>query len=501
MSGTGVLNIVAGIVELSVPSYGLHLVRRFGTRHVGWFIVVAFVSLALVHLAQWQRYPGAPPPTLSSEVVYILASGLLLIGMGHLQTINAHRQTLEQSETPERSRTEDLAHEEVQDLTQAIEELRSEIARSLAQIKALKQSETEYRFLFEENPLPMCVVDLRSGRFLAVNDAAQRDYGYTPEEWSGLTASDLVPVSAVTALLHDLAQPCSSSSSVQIWQHRRKDGTTFEAQITACDVDFTNRAARLMLIQDLSAQRHREVAVSAAQKLRTLEHVAGGVARHLQNLQSLVAGMRQLLASTKNGTLPKEQLEHVAAAVNDAAGVTGQLLAVAGRSNFDPEVLDLNALLERLRPALSSSLGEGISLQRTYRAKTAPILADPQLVENIIINLVRNAHAAMPLGGVLELSTAFVHIEKHSPSAPSIQGTEFVRLSVQDTGCGIPHQIQSRIFEPFFSTRDHGNGVGLGLATAYGLARQQGGWIEFSSQPGVGTEFRVFFPAAAEKHA
>src|SRR5207245_2428743 len=106
-------------------------------------------------------------------------------------------------------------------------------------------SEAQYRALFEENPLPMWIVDLSSGRFLEVNEAALRQYGYRREEFMALTASDLVPVSAAAALRHDLARPCLDGASPKVWQHRRKDGTLVEVEIAALDLKFRNSAGRL----------------------------------------------------------------------------------------------------------------------------------------------------------------------------------------------------------------------------------------------------------------
>jgi len=241
----GVLNILTGVVELTVPSYGLRLVRRYGTQQVGWFIVAAFISLSLLHLTQWTRSPASPPPGLSSELTYIFACGLLLIGMGHLETLNRQRERSdsqqEQAEVQTSTRSRDAANRN--------QELLLQICLLHAEISSLTTADSLYRYSFEENPPPMWVVDLSSGRFLAVNDSAVSQYGFTRQEFLQLSLSDLVPISASSAVQHDLAQPCLGRASQGIWQHRRKDGTVFEVQTTAVDLKWEAQFGRLMVAQ------------------------------------------------------------------------------------------------------------------------------------------------------------------------------------------------------------------------------------------------------------
>jgi len=258
MSGFAALNLLAGVIELSVPSYGLRLVRRFGTRQVGWFIVAAFLSLALLHLVLSTRPAPAVPAAvvgLRPEIIYILGCALLLIGMAHLETVYSQRAIADVKQRSELSRTLVELKSQLQAVTQANGELQREASGYVARIRTLTELELRYRSLFEHNPLPMWVVDLRSGGFLAVNEAAFRQYGFNKDEFNALRISDLVPVSAATATLRDLAQPCTSAASVRIWQHRRKDGSLIGAQITALDLVFGDRPGRLMVAEELGVLR------------------------------------------------------------------------------------------------------------------------------------------------------------------------------------------------------------------------------------------------------
>jgi len=124
-------------------------------------------------------------------------------------------------------------------------------------------------------------------------------------------------------------------------------------------------------------------------------------------------------------------------------------------------------------------------------------LADARLIEHVVISLVLNALDAMPRGGTLTLGTAAVRAgDPQSQGGQSARPGDFVRLAVRDTGCGMTPEVQAHLFEPFFTTRGFGKGKGLGLASVYGAVKQLSGWVEFTTEPGVGTEFRVFFPEA-----
>jgi CheY-like chemotaxis protein len=142
-------------------------------------------------------------------------------------------------------------------------------------------------------------------------------------------------------------------------------------------------------------------------------------------------------------------------------------------------------------------VGDSLDFQLSLNPHMTQILADPHLVEHVLVNLVLNSRDAMPTGGTLTISTASVRVdETQARRQQRVAPGEFVCLSIHDTGCGMTPEVQSRIFEPFFTTHDTGKATGLGLASVYGAMRQHAGWVEFTTEAGIGTEFRVFFPCA-----
>jgi two-component system cell cycle sensor histidine kinase/response regulator CckA len=497
MTGLGVSSWVAGALQLVVPSYAFRLVRRFGTSRVGWFIVTAFGSLALMHLLAPLKPAGAEPTAgFTLDLLYVVGSVLLLVGMGHLETLFLERERAEWTEQGLRKKWESRSKEETAELVAAREQLAQELAHREESTKALEASEAQYRSLFVENPQPMWILDLRSCRFLAVNNAGLRQYGFSLEEFMALTGRDLLLPSAVAQFLQDAAKPCSGVETRGIWQHCRKDGTLIDVEITAVDLPYAGTPARLILANDITQRRRRELKLRKAQRMEAIGQVAGGIAHHFNNLFTLIENNVLALRERPLDLQSAELLSHINTAVTRAAGLTRQLLAVGGRQLMWPEPLDLNGLLRNSEPMLRRLVGEHIAIHDTSVRHLPPVLADRRLIEHVIVSLVLNAREAMPGGGTLTLGTAKVHFdEDDTRSDPQIRAGDFVRLEVRDTGCGMTPQVQSRLFEPFFTTWEVGKGLGLGLASVYGIVSQHSGWIEVSSQAGAGTELRVFLPS------
>ncbi len=489
---------IACVFQLFVPSYALRLVRRFGVQRVGWFVVIAFASLALMHLVLSPRFPGAPSgSSLLTNGIVAVACLLLVLGMGHLETLFAERQRTFESEEAERSQWQLRIQQETAALAQTKEQLLHELNRREQIEKALRESETRYRFLFTENPLPMWILDLRNARFLAANKAALEQYGFSAEEFASRTVHDILPEEMAAAFLRDIARPFASPVSRGLWQHCRKDRTLIDVEITAIDLNHGNAPARLVIANNIGQRRRDEARERQIQKMEVIGQVAGGVANHFDDLLKTIEGRTSLLIQNEKAADCIEHLNDVSAAVGRATALTHQLLLASGRQSIALEPLELNGLIQSLSQMLRRLLGGQILLQNTYSAQMPLVLGNRQLLEHIIVNLVLNARDAMQLGGSLSLHTSAARFAAGQLSQhPDAKAGEFIRLTVRDTGCGMPPEVQARLFEPFFTTKEPGKGTGLGLASVYGAVKQQSGWIEFTSTVGSGTEFRIFLPCA-----
>src|SRR5207245_1226570 len=195
----------------------------------------------------------------------------------------------------------------------------------------------------------------------------------------------------------------------------------------------------------------------------------------------------------------RRELEQIKKAGDRANSLTRQLLAFSRRQMLQPKVLDLNAVVTNTEPMLHRLIGENIELVTMPKPGLGQVRADPGLIEQVIMNLAINAHDSMPQGGRLLIETDNVVLDgayasSHLPSKPG----QYVRLSVTDTGCGMDAAIQSRIFEPFYTTKEQGQGTGLGLSTVYGIVKQSGGYIWVYSERGQGTTFKIYLPRVVD---
>jgi CheY-like chemotaxis protein len=191
-------------------------------------------------------------------------------------------------------------------------------------------------------------------------------------------------------------------------------------------------------------------------------------------------------------------VREIRAAADRAAALTRQLLVFSRREIAQPRVLDLNDLVVSVERLLSRTIGEHIALESVLDPDTPPVLADPNHLEQVLLNLAVNARDAMVDGGVLHVETGTVEIdEEYARLHADVRPGRYVRLAVSDTGCGMPDAVREKAFEPFFTTKPKGSGTGLGLATTYGIVKQNGGHIEIYSEVDRGTVVKVYLPAAA----
>jgi signal transduction histidine kinase/DNA-binding response OmpR family regulator len=234
-----------------------------------------------------------------------------------------------------------------------------------------------------------------------------------------------------------------------------------------------------------------------AQKLESVGQMAAGIAHDYNNIVTVIQGYADcLLPRVKEDESLANPLKQISGAARRAAALTRKMLTFSRKQVIQTRPLDVNALLVDFGRMLPRLLGEDIILETSYAGKLPAIEADSGMVEQVIMNLAVNARDAMPKGGRLSIFTSEAQIDANYVSRrPEARAGHFVSISVKDTGCGMDGNTLARIFEPFFSTKEVGRGTGLGLATVYGIVKQHQGWVEVTSAVGVGTTFRVLFPA------
>ncbi len=255
-------------------------------------------------------------------------------------------------------------------------------------------------------------------------------------------------------------------------------------------------AAALYLI-DTTEQRALEARYAQAQKMETVGNLAGGVAHDFNNVLTAIIGFSDLLLQTQRPSDPAyKDIKNIQSAAYRAAGLVANLLGFARKQTQQISVLNLGELTTDLTPMLRTLAGEKIELKFQSDRDLWYVKADKTQIDNVILNLCKNARDAMPSGGKLSIRTKNISERDSQKMGPVVGFTtgEYVLIEVEDTGTGMSQDVMEKIFEPFFTTKGIGKGTGIGLASVYGIVKQSGGYIQPLSDIGKGTTFKVFLP-------
>jgi two-component system cell cycle sensor histidine kinase/response regulator CckA len=364
--------------------------------------------------------------------------------------------------------------------------------------EALRAAEVRFTRFFNHTPFAIASID-KSGRIGRTNAPFARLFG--PIKSDGGSRSrliDLIAEAERPALEGALETAAGGRSEIApvdttIPGHGERSVRFY---VSAVDEDANDREIATVYALETTEQRALELQFAQSQKMQAIGQLAGGVAHDFNNVLTAIIGFSDLLLANHRPSDPSFQdIMNIKQNANRAAGLVRQLLAFSRRQTLRPQVLAMGDVLSDLSILLERLLGEKVKLALVHGRDVWPIKADLNQFEQVVINLAVNARDAMPKGGTLTIRTRNVTPEEvaefnYKPLPPA----DYVLIEVSDTGTGIPPEVQSKIFEPFFSTKDVGKGTGLGLSTVYGIVKQTGAHIFFDSETDVGTTFRIFVP-------
>ena len=351
-----------------------------------------------------------------------------------------------------------------------------------------------------ESALDAIITIDRRGTITTANPAAAKLFGYEQETFLGRNVHFLMP-EPYHSEHDDYLQNYRTTGRRKIIgigrevTGQRSDGSVFPMHLAVSEFEMDGQTYFTGIIHDLSANKATEMALRQAQKMEAMGQLTGGIAHDFNNLLTVIVGNLEMLEAQLTTPVQQELLTEALDAADHGARLTARLLAFARRSYLEPEIVNLNSFVVGLTDMLHRTLGATVQLSNALSPQLWSTRVDASQVESAIINLAVNSRDAMPDGGRLVLETQNVVVDAAtSDDLDGLAPGEYVRLSVSDTGAGIPLAVRNRVFEPFFTTKEPGKGTGLGLSMIYGFAKQSGGHASISSAESEGTTVNIFLP-------
>jgi two-component system, cell cycle sensor histidine kinase and response regulator CckA len=369
---------------------------------------------------------------------------------------------------------------------------------------ALRNSEVTYRRLFETAQDGILILDAKTGLITNVNPFLVKLLGYSRKEFLGKALWDI-------GLFSDIEASKAAFLELQVQQYVRyedlplktKDGRAINVEFVSNIYLENGKKVIQCNVRDITKRKYAEQSeqqLLQSQKLEAIGQLAGGVAHDFNNLLGVILGYCEVLEQRSDiAETDRKMIVEIHSAGTSARVLTQQLLAFSRRQVLQPVFLDLNVVVHRVDAMLGRLIGDDVRLVSVLHSGLGTIKADPNQIEQVLMNLVVNSRDAMPAGGKITIETANVEIDRNSARQHvTPKPGSYVLLTVTDTGVGMDKLTQSRIFEPYFSTKAAGKGTGLGLSTVFGIVDQSAGSISVDSAPGDGTTFNIYFPRCQE---
>jgi len=354
--------------------------------------------------------------------------------------------------------------------------------------------------LITENAADMIAVVSVSGERLYNSPSYEKILGYTTKEIEGTEGFEQIHPEDREKVKRAAAEARRTGLGQSVeyrMQHKNGNWLVLESMASTI-LDEQGLVEKLVIVnRDITNRKQLEEQFRQVQKMEAVGRLSGGVAHDFNNLLGVIIGYGEIVQEGLDTIHPlRGNVDEILKAGHRAASLTRQLLAFSRQQVLDPKVLDLNTVVKDMGKMLKRLIGEDVELKTDLDTALARVKADESQIEQVILNLAINARDAMPRGGKLTLATSTFHMDeefiRRYPFPVNVG--DYILLRVSDTGSGMDARTKARIFEPFFTTKEKGKGTGLGLSMVYGIVKQSNGYIDVSSEPGVGTAFDIYLP-------
>jgi two-component system, cell cycle sensor histidine kinase and response regulator CckA len=362
--------------------------------------------------------------------------------------------------------------------------------------EVLRQSETRLKAVFEANPDPMVVYDT-NGHPQYLNPEFINVFGWTIEDLKGkripFVPDDQKEITdAKIKELYDYQKPVRFETT-----RLTKDGQLLDIFASAATIKGSESSSlgTVVNLTDITEKKRLEARLQGAQRMEAIGTLAGGIAHDFNNLLMGIQGNASLLIFNKDAVHPDyEQLKNIENYVLQGSDLTRQLLGFARGGKYEVEVLNLNEVIKRENRMFTRTKKE-IVFHEQYEKDLWSVKVSKGQIEQVLLNLYLNAWQAMPAGGDIYVQTNNILLDQHFIKPFQVTPGKYIKISIIDSGTGMDEATLQRIFEPFFTTKKMGRGIGLGLASVYGIIKNHGGFIDVNSEKGKGTFFYIYLPA------
>jgi PAS domain S-box-containing protein len=365
----------------------------------------------------------------------------------------------------------------------------------------LAETEAKYRGLLEAAPDGMVVVN-EAGNIVLLNAQAEKQFGYRRDELLGRNVQDIIPEGFAERLITDALRTNAEALAQQIdtgieLYGRRKDGTRFPIEIMLSPLESAGGVLVTAAIRDISERKQLERQLHQSQKMEAVGQLTGGIAHDFNNLLGVIIGNLYLLDLLVSGNeAAVKRVKTAQKAATRGVDITRRLLVFSRDEVLRPAFVSLEDSIQSMIEMAFRGLGLDIKITTHLDPSMPLFFVDRAALESALLNLVVNARDAMPKGGSIIISSVLENIDDSHPTvqAGDLKNGSYACLSVTDTGLGMSQETLDRACEPFFTTKPHDKGTGLGLAMVYGFAKQSGGVVRIHSELGHGTTVSIYLP-------